>query len=311
MSSGFRVLSRLLITGASGFIGRSCLPLLIESGYEVHAISSTSQAARDGVVWHKVDLLDAENTAEIIARVSATHLLHLAWYAVPGKFWSAEVNRLWMSASMELFRNFAIHGGQRIVAAGSCAEYDWNYGLCTEGVTPLDPSTLYGKCKRQLFSDLEKFSAERKISMAWARIFFVYGPGEHRDRLVPSVILSLLNNRKALCSEGRQVRDFLYVRDAASALVMLLNSPVEGAVNIGSGEPVEIRHVARMIARELGKEDMLELGALPMSKGEPERLVADNSRLTDEVGWHPGYSLSDGLGQAIRWWGDKDGDSSA
>lgn len=303
----------MLITGASGFIGRCCLPLLAGSGYEVHAISSSARAANreEGVTWHKGDLLDKKSTEEIVARVKATHLLHLAWYAVPGKFWSAEVNRLWVSASLDLFRKFIMHGGGRIVAAGSCAEYDWKYGLCSEGVTPLNSSTLYGKCKNHLYSELEKLSAEMHVSMSWARIFFVYGPGEDRDRLVPSVILSLTKGKEALCSEGSQVRDFLHVHDVASALVLLLNSPVEGAINIGSGRPVEIRHIVRMIARKLGKEDLLRLGALPMKPDEPKYIVADNTRLVDEVGWHPEYTLSDGLGQAIRWWNDYEGNSPA
>lgn len=297
---------RVLVTGANGFIGQSCLPILLDSGFEVHAISCASQPAHnERLVWHKCNLLDARATGKVVAAIKATHLLHLAWYAVPGKFWWAEVNKQWVHASMNLFRHFAEQGGERIVSAGSCAEYDWQYGSYIEDKTPLNPSTLYGECKKQLFCELARLSTGTKISTSWGRIFFAYGPGEHRDRLIPSVILSLLEGRDALCSEGGQLRDFLYVHDVASAFIMLLKSGVEGAVNIGSSRPVEVRQVARMIAAKLGRESLLRLGALPMQKGEPDYLVADNARLTEEVGWHAEYSLSDGLDQAIRWWSNE------
>jgi nucleoside-diphosphate-sugar epimerase len=285
------------------------LSKLAQNGYEVHAISSTKREGGDanGIVWHECDLLNSTDTHNIAVQVRATHLLHLAWYAIPGKFWSAEINREWTQASMDLFRYFADSGGKRIVAAGSCAEYDWNETTFSESVTPLRPSTLYGKCKKQLFLELEKFSAEQNISMSWARIFFVYGPGEHADRLVPSVIQRLMRNEEAPCSTGRQVRDFLYVHDAATALVMLLNSSLEGAVNIGSGISVEIRQIVRMIAEKMGKPDLPRFGALPMSQDEPDRLVADITRLTDELGWHPAISLDEGLSHTINWWNESMG----
>ena len=98
------------------------------------------------------------------------------------------------------------------------------------------------------------------------------------------------------------MRDFLHVSDVAAALVMLLRSNVTGAINIGSGMPVEIRQIIRMIADRIGKPELPVLGALPMKPDEPGYLVADTTRLAVELGWHPEVSLEDGLADTISWW---------
>lgn len=297
-------MNRVLVTGASGFIGRHSLALLAERGCEVHAVSR-SGAMHDehtGVVWHACNLLDGGQVRDMVSRIRPDYLLHLAWYAEPGKFWAAEINTAWVRASMELFRAFLAYGGRRIVAAGSCAEYDWEYGTFSENTTPLVPRTLYGQCKKQLFLELVQLVAGSAASMSWARIFFVYGPGEHRDRLVPSVILRLMKDEAAPCTAGVQVRDFLHVGDVAAALVMLLGSAVAGAINIGSGIPVEIRQIIQMIADRMSRPELPVLGAFPTKPDEPGYLVADNSRLASELGWRQEITLEDGLADTISWW---------
>lgn len=293
---------RILITGAGGFIGKHCLPILIASGFDVHSADVFPIENRQGLSCHQVDLLDARQCDELLASIRPTHLLHFAWYAKPGEYWTSQENIRWVEGSLHLLRAFHQNGGQRVVMAGTCAEYDWRYGYCSEYVTPLSPSTLYGVCKNALQHVLNEFSRVTGLSSAWGRVFFLYGPHEHPSRLVSSVVLNLLGNKTALCSHGGQIRDFLYVEDVASAFVSLLLSHVNGPVNIASGCPVTLREVVLAAADCLGAHERVEFGALPSSDNDPPLIVGDNRRLTDEVGWRPVHNIASGIVKTVRYW---------
>ena len=140
------------------------------------------------------------------------------------------------------------------------------------------------------------------MSSAWGRIFYLYGPHEHPARLVASVVCSLLKGRPARCSDGRQIRDFLYVEDVADALVALLESEAAGPVNVASGNPVSVRDMVCRIADQIGREDLVRLGAIPTPKTDPPQLTADVNRLSRVVGWSPNYSLQQGLEKTVAWW---------
>lgn len=299
-------MKKLLLTGASGFIGRHCLSSLLTSGYEVHAISSkTSNEGVSKVRWHQTDLLDSGQVSKLMDSMRPTHLLHFAWVTVPGKYWTSVENLRWVRASLDLLQAFERHGGQRAVMAGSCAEYDWRYGYCSERLTPLAPSTLYGNSKHSLQIMLNSFAAQTELSTAWGRIFFLYGPHEHQKRLVPSVVWAVLKNNPAPCSHGEQVRDFLHVQDVADAFVALLESNVSGPVNVASGHPVALKDIVYKIAGKANRRDLIQLGALPASANEPPLLVADVGRLKEEVGWSPQYDLERGLEQTMNWWRER------
>ena len=301
-------IKRVLVTGAAGFIGRHCLPILVAKDFDVHAADIViPETNLYGVHWHRIDLLDTRSTIELIAAIRPTHLIHFAWYAKPGEYWASTENVRWLEGSLHLLRVFQKAGGARVVMAGTCAEYDWTFGYCSEYVTPLAPSSLYGTCKNSMQHLLKDFSRETSLSGAWGRIFFLYGPHENPDRLVSSVIVSLIRNKMAPCSHGNQVRDILYVKDVASAFVSLLMSNVEGPVNIASGKPIVLREIILSIADKLGKNNLVKLGALPQKKDEPSVLFADTKRLFSEVIWQPQYDIDEGIRETIDWWQERCG----
>ncbi|HEX8843688.1 MAG TPA: NAD(P)-dependent oxidoreductase [Pyrinomonadaceae bacterium] len=299
-------MKKVLVTGATGFLGRHCLPALAGRGYEVHAVFRREEA-RDQVSatvrWHRADLLNRHEVFELVEQVRPTHLLHLAWYAEPGKYWTSTENFRWVQASLDLFQAFAEAGGRRVVCAGTCAEYEWGgREAYVEGETPLKPATVYGACKHALRVMLEAYAAQSGLSAGWGRIFFLYGPHEHPDRLVAYVIRSLLGGEPARCSHGRQVRDFLHVEDVAEAFVALLESDAAGAVNIASGSPVALKEIILELGRLTGRSELIRLDAVPAPASEPPAIVADVERLSDEVGWRPRFDLSEGLARTVRWW---------
>lgn len=294
---------RVMVTGATGFIGSHTLRPLLQRGYEVHAVSSKAAPVADlSVRWHQADLFDSASSARLLDEVRPTHMLHLAWYVVPGKLISSELNFDWVRSSVELLKLFQRQGGRRIVMPGSSYEYDWSYGYCHETRTPAVPNTTYGACKHALNSMAQAFCRSHQLSYAWPRIFFLYGPNEHPDRLVSSVIRSVLQGQEARCSHGKQIRDYLHVQDVADAIVSILDSSVEGPINIGSGTAVTLRDMILTIGRTLGREDLLKLGAIPSRANDAPLVVADIERLTTELKWQPSYSLEAGLAHTIEWW---------
>ena len=298
---------KVLVTGATGFIGRRCLAPLVKGGFEVHAVSSREAAPDAGmpVTWHQLDLLEGSGSAELLNDLRPSHLLHLAWYAKPGLFWSSEENFRWLSATTALFRAFYASGGQRALGAGTCAEYRWVTEDCDEEKTPLRPETVYGRCK--LAASLATAAAADLAGKktAWGRIFFPYGPGEPDDRFIPSVIRGLLQENNIPCTHGNQIRDFIYVDDAAHALVALLKSEASGAFNIGSGRSTSLRELAALICGRLGHADRVQFGAKAAPAGDPQRVVASIKRLKSGTGWQPSISLEQGIDNTIAAWRDR------
>jgi nucleoside-diphosphate-sugar epimerase len=300
---------RVLLTGASGFIGSRALELLYQRGCEVHAVSSRGHDSTSAALWHRADLLQAGAADALVEHVRPDWLLHLAWYTEHGRFWRSVENVRWVEATLRLLRAFADRGGDRAVVAGTCAEYEWSVkgGIFSVESTPLRPQTLYGISKDATRAVAEALADEVGFELAWGRIFSLYGPGEPETRLVPSVIRALLEGAPAAVSEGSQVRDFLHVNDVAEAFVALLDSRVRGPINVASGNGIAIRDVIKHIAAAAGRPDLIRFGSVATRSGEPAALVADVHQLRDEVGFRPRIPLDEGIARTVAWWQDRRG----
>ena len=277
---------RILLTGARGFIGRECLAKLRALG-EVHALSSS-----------EVDLLEGA-PRELLKKLKPTHLVHLAWIAEPGVFWESPLNARWQAASAALFEAFYAAGGSRVVAAGSCAEYAPSTTPHAEDATPIAPDTTYGRAKAATCVALRAAAAGER-GWAWMRLFFPYGPGEHPARFIPSAINAVLRGETLECTSGTQVRDFIHVRDVASATVLACENHVSGtrAFNVGFGTPRTVGDMAEALSKALRGPAPIVTGQYRM--GDVRHITADSSRLRNELGWEPKIDFLDGMAELAR-----------
>jgi nucleoside-diphosphate-sugar epimerase len=293
---------RVLVTGAKGFIGRGALAPLRRRGFEVHAVARAlpDAAARDaspGVTWHAADLLVPGGARAVLEAVRPSHLLHFAWYAEHGKFWTSPLNLTWLAATLSLLRDFAEAGGTRFVGAGTCAEYDWSGDTYDEATTPLRPATLYGAAKSSAFLTGEAFAKTAGIEFAWGRIFHLFGPGEAPGRIIPTLLRAHLQGGSVECGPGNQQLDFLPSASVADAFAHLCASDARGAINIGTGQGNTLREISAKIAalnREINGESRGEVRFGVREESGPARLVPTVARLSS-TGWLPPESLETGL----------------
>ena len=292
---------RVLVSGASGFVGRRSIEPLLARGAEVHTVQRHPADFATGVVAHAADLHDVDAVASLMADVRPTHLLHFAWIATPGVYLTSLDNPLWLRSSLHLVEAFLAHGGQRVVVAGSAMEYDWSAGVCSERTTPCRPATLYGACKHAQYEVLERWSSQTGFSFAEGRLFWMYGPEESPDRLVPAMFRASTSGMPFRLRYPAQVRDYLHVADAAAAFAALLDSEVQGAVNIGAGDGVVLSRLAEIVGEETGQRLFVEPGDDAASDPAPV-VLAEATRLARDVGFTPRYRLEQGIRETIAWW---------
>jgi nucleoside-diphosphate-sugar epimerase len=287
---------RVLLTGATGLIGRQAVAALHALDFQVIALARSARpVGADRVV--QGDLLDAGSRRQAVKQAGADHLLHLAWLPAPMAKENAAKNRQWQAATVALVREFAETGGKRAVCVGSCAEYDWSFDTLHES-TPLAANSEYGRAKAKTGRDVMAASAELGLSLAWARVFFCYGPGEPTGRLVGDLIDGLAKGQPVSCTDGRQMRDYLHSCDVAHALARILRSETVGAINVASGLAIPVRDLILEVADQFGRTDLVRLGAIARAADDPAKLMADVSKLT-ALGVVPRFDLASGVADCI------------
>ena len=293
-------MKKVLLTGSTGFIGSQVTAELLRRGYEVHALVYPPFAPEHpNLVQHEMNLLDSKAVDEFLSQHNFENLIHLAWYVGP-KCHVHNLNMDWIVASLNLLQSFAKYGGKTFVGAGTCSEYEYKYGYLTEELTPTNPGTLYGNGKNAVYSLAKIFCAQNGIKFKWPRIFNLYGPNEKPQRLMPSVINSCLKGEDVKVSDCLKFQDYLHVEDTARGIVDVFEGEIEGAVNICSGKPVQLREIVNKIAEYTDFKGQILWGAIPAAFGDD--LVVGNNEKLKSIGWEPKYSLEDGLKQTINWW---------
>jgi nucleoside-diphosphate-sugar epimerase len=269
---------RVLLTGATGFVGRQVLWALLDRGCQVRAVVRSGKRERlpgesDALEIVETEDLFNEPPEAMAALVDGIDtVVHVAWYTEPGAYLLSPLNLDCLRGTLELARAFTGTGGRRFVGVGTCFEYDLSVGYL-EVTTPLLPTTPYAACKAAAYFSLSTYFETVGVEFAWCRLFYLYGEGEDERRLVPYLRARLSAGEPAELSSGTQVRDFLDVRAAGDMVAGVATGTEVGAFNICSGVPVTVRALAERIADEYGGRHLLAWGARPGNVFEPPVVV--------------------------------------
>ena len=269
---------RVLVTGATGFVGRQILKSL---GEHQVLITPVVRMGKETQVANFPNLEKIISTCDLFAESEdwwADHgkevdlVIHAAWYVEPGKYLQSEKNMDCLIGSLILAKGAAKAGVKRFIGIGTCSEYDLTQGLLSVN-TPLKPITPYAAAKTALFIWLSQWHSTQSLSFAWCRLFYLYGEGEDERRLVPYLRKQLQNGKPAELTSGSQIRDFLDVAEAGKKIVEVALGNQIGPVNICSGMPVTVRQLAEQIASEYGRQDLLHFGVRPDNLVDPPCVV--------------------------------------
>jgi UDP-glucose 4-epimerase len=299
---------RCLVTGVSGFLGSHLVRKLVNEGHEVLAVArQTSDLWRLNDVREKISFASASlNTIESahaeIVKFRPNVAFHLAWTGGNSSAFANQPGQVFenVPGSLALVRMLAEAGCEVLIYAGSSLEY----GRFQIPVLETDiscPSSLYGAAKYGTEILVQGLCQVYGMRFCGVRIFWTYGPMDDERRMIPSVILSLLNGRKPRLTEGTQLWDFLFIDDAIRALTLLSETKgAEGIFNLGSGEPVSVRNVVKSIRDLIDPSLELGFGEVPYGPDQVMHLQSDVRRLSTTTGWKPEISLTEGLRRTVK-----------
>jgi UDP-glucose 4-epimerase len=300
---------RVLVTGATGFIGRHVVRALHAMDADVHALTRWDGDAVDAGIapatCHRGDLTDPKSIVEIVTRVVPEHVVHLGAFTHVGRSWeyASECIQTNVQGTVDLLLALREVECRRVLYVSSSDVYGDIPAPFAEddAVNPLSPYAV------------SKYSAERFCVLDYrvngtpiviVRPFSVYGPGQSSDRVVPEIILCALRGTELRMTDARQTREFNHVDDIASGIVAALTAPgIEGEIlNLGCGEELSIREVTGLILDLMGNPITARFGAIPPRPNEVPRMAADSMKARRLLGWQPQRQLRQGLAATIDWY---------
>ena len=265
---------KVLLTGASGFVGRHIVKNLVERGASIRATCRGNRELPAGIDErvHVDDLFSADKD-QLAALLDGVDLvIHAAWYVEHGDYVISPKNLAALAGTVRLAEAAIEARVPRFVGLGTCFEYDFNAPMPLSPDALLKPATPYGAAKAAAFSALSSAFSHAGLSFGWARLFYLHGEGEDPRRFAAYIRSSLLQNRTAELSSGRQIRDYIDVSDASKMIIDFSFSNVEGSVNICSGVRRSVRDLAIMIAKRLGKQNLLRFDPENDRQSEPHEI---------------------------------------
>ncbi|AKL97711.1 NAD-dependent epimerase/dehydratase family protein [Endomicrobium proavitum] len=290
------VTKKVILTGATGLIGKEVIEPLKKSGFDIYALNIDKNNPDNGVNWIECNIFNYAQIKSVFEKVKPEYLLNFAWATV-GDYLSSNINFDFLKAGLELLKHFAANGGKRAVFSGTCFEYKFKNSPLKE-TDDLNPETVYAKCKNYLRELSELYCKQNNINFGWGRIFYVYGHKENEKRLTAHIIKSIKENKEVIINAGSLVKDYMYSKDIGAAFAKFLDSGVSGAVNICTGKGISLADYALTIADKFNRKDLIKI--LNEPSNQPPFIVGDNLRLINEVGYKTQYALSAAIDNILK-----------
>ena len=290
----------VVVTGSQGFLGQRVVESLVRAGHRVLAVDRRPVVlaqAQPGVRYHVSDLVDPSTLIPPECEpVGPFSLVHLAW-DLRLRETSYRVQSEQVTCLAGLLDAWTGRGLSYVIAPGSAQEYGARGGVLAEDDGPLEPLSPYGWAKRALYELASSWSRQSGVGLLWLRPFIIYGPGQAGSLLLPYAIRQACAGEPADFSDGLQTRDFTYVDDVAAAIVRGLEKRLPGstAINLGSGDPVQIREVLQAVADYFKVGDRFRFGVRPRRIADPDVQVADIRLAAERLGWKPAVGWREGV----------------
>ncbi len=301
---------RVLVTGATGFLGRALTRRLLAAGATTTLLARPATAARlEGelagrAAVHGAAASDAEAVGRVLAEAAPEVVFHLAAFTDPSRDLAVSEAALEANlvATAVLARAASAVGVAAFVATGTCEEYGRAETALAE-TAPLRPLSPYSAAKAAATLWLEMMHRSHGLPAVILRPFLVYGPGQPPDRLVPAAILDALAGRDFAMTDGRQHRELTYVDDVVDGVLRagVSAAAVGEVVNLASGEERTVRDIVCEIYRRIGGAGRPRPGALPPRPNEMHRFAADTEKAARLLGWRATTPLAQGLERTIAW----------
>ncbi len=277
----------ILITGASGFFGKSLVEALQKTNVDCQFICVYNNNIIDisdpRFVFVQADLLDVSKHQTLMQRFKPTKCVHLAWYVAPQKFWSALENFEWMYASINLFKVFCENGGKFFLGAGSLAEYDWITGVLDEEKTQLNPQTIYGQSKKSLYEILKiiRDVYYKDVKLIWPRIGYFFGSNEPKQKLISKLVHNIKESLPLTLVNKDIKRPYVHVKYLGNILSkIILNLGEDIVFNLSATESYSLEEIVNFISAECGiQSTQIIYNAYKSSIFEPLQLIVNTEKM--------------------------------
>ncbi|MBM3876698.1 MAG: NAD(P)-dependent oxidoreductase [Verrucomicrobia bacterium] len=289
---------RIIVTGGSGFLGSACVRAATAAG---HSVAVLTRFPRQGSAAEQLLGSVEQPPWTAIRNFAPDACVHAAWIATPGLYLESPENADWVRWSLAFLNELPALGVRHITVLGTGIEYQITGQRLREDTTPLQPLSGYARSKCELHVQLAAWRQDARLAdlgLAWARIFYPYGAGEHPARLASSLIAKLRRGEPVQLKTPHSTKDYIHVDDVATALLTVLERRYCGAINVGTGVGVTVDTVAQKLGHLLGRADLVQ----PPTNAPANSLdyvVADAGRL-HALGWRPQVALEAGLRRLVE-----------
>jgi UDP-glucose 4-epimerase len=289
---------KILVTGASGFIGRHLCRRLLRDGHDIHATSRRVMFGGGALTWHLADFADLAAASRVIGAVKPDIVYHLAGAvgARPDFALVLPTFHSLLASTVNLLVAAREHDCRRIILCGSLTEPALDGDMMT-------PQAPYAAAKWAAAGYARMFHSLYDTPVVMLRPFMPYGPGQAQTKLIPSVTLSLLRREPPRLSSGKYSSDWVYIADVIEGFVAAATTPgIEGkTIDLGTGSLVPMTQIVDNLFTIVGHDVTPQFGALPDRPGE-NAITADTATAAEDLGWRAKTSLESGLRKTVSWY---------